>query len=121
MKEKEEQRYGRNKDTLVDKGYLNSGEFRRKFDKISESKELNRQLYALAKKMQLHRSGTKLEDMYWIDPAEYEVVAEETDSREEKRIKYSSRTKETVSGYSGLITIHSHPEGFPPSIVYLLI
>ena len=119
MKESEEQRYGRNKDTVVDKSVLNSGEFRRKFDGISDSPELNRLLYQLAKKMLLHRSGTKYEDMYWIDPVTFKIVAEETESNYEEQIVYSDKTKETIAKQKGLITIHSHPESFPPSVVDL--
>ena len=116
MKEKEEQRYGRDKDTSVDKGYLESGEFRRKFDKISDSKKLNRLLYQLAKKMLIHRSGTKFEDMYWIDPILCEVVASECTSTIEEKVVYSEKTIREIRGRDDLITIHSHPSGFPPSV-----
>lgn len=47
---KEEQRYGRNKETLVNHSYIESGEYRRKFDNISDNAELNKLLYQLAKK-----------------------------------------------------------------------
>lgn len=93
MSEKEEQRYGRNKNTLVNKVYLNKGEYRKKFDSISDSAELNRLLYRLAKKMLIHRSGTEYEDMYWIDPLELKVVAKETDGVLERKIAYSNYTK----------------------------
>lgn len=70
----EYQRYDRNKDTLVSKYYIESGEYRRKFDKISDNKEVSRVLYAKAKEMLNHRSGTKIEDMYWIDGKTGEAV-----------------------------------------------
>ena len=35
---KELQRYGRNKKTLIEHSYIESGEYRRKFDKISNNK-----------------------------------------------------------------------------------
>ena len=116
MQEKEEQRAGRNKATLVDKGYISGGEYRKKFDSLSESKKLNRLLYNLAKKMLIHRSGTLYEDMYWIDPDKAEIIAEVTDSTEEGRIVYSSKVNEAISNMVGLVTIHSHPAGLPPSI-----
>ena len=47
QEEKEEQRAGRNKKTTVDKTYISSGEYRNKFDKLTESKELNRLFYQL--------------------------------------------------------------------------
>ena len=78
--EDEEQRYGRNKDTIINRTYINSGDYRKKFDKISASPKLNRLLYQLSKKMLEHRSGTEYEDMYWIDPQSIAVIAEETES-----------------------------------------
>lgn len=65
--EDERQRYGRNKDTAINHTYINSGSYRRKFDFISDSSELNRLIFQLSKKMLEHRSGTRFEDMYWID------------------------------------------------------
>lgn len=116
MREKEEQRYGRNKETQVDKKYLESGEFRKKFDGISDSENLNRLLYQLAKKMLFHRAGTKFEDMYWISPNNYQVLAQETETDIEKKVLYSSKTKQIIKDNPNLITIHSHPDSFPPSI-----
>ena len=74
-KEIESQRYGRNKTTLINNSYINSGKFRRKFDNISDNKNLNRTLYKLSKKMLKHRAGTRYEDMYWISANDAEIVA----------------------------------------------
>lgn len=60
----EKQRYGRNKDTVINHSFINSGEYRKKFDRISNDRELNRMIYQIAKKMLNHRSGTMLEDNY---------------------------------------------------------
>lgn len=65
-KEQEVQRYGRNKNTVVNHSYINSGEYRKKFDGISNDKALNRKVYQITKKMLEHRSGTLLEDMYCV-------------------------------------------------------
>lgn len=46
----ERQRYGRNKDTTINHTYINSGEYRNKFDRISNDSELNRLVYQIAKK-----------------------------------------------------------------------
>ncbi len=112
----EEQRAGRNKSTAVDHAYIDSAAYRRKFDRISDHLGLNRLLYQLAKEMLKHRSGTLFEDMYWIDPKTIKVVAKETDSAAEGQIVYSKRTREIVVQNENLITIHSHPNSFPPSI-----
>lgn len=113
---KEEQRYGRNKSTVISHGFINSGEYRRKFDNISKDKELNKLLYTLAKKMLNHRSGSLYEDMYWIDIDKREIVCEVVDSTVESKIEYTSRIRKIVEKKKGLLTIHSHPNSFPPSL-----
>ena len=112
----EEQRPGNNRATKINRKHIMSSVYRRKFDEISDSPELNRLLYQLAKKMLHHRSGTTFEDMYWISPESLETVAEENNGTEEKAIRYSRKTRRTVERNKGLITIHSHPDSFPPSI-----
>lgn len=66
--------------------------------------------------MLLHRSGTLYEDMYWIDANTEKIVAQEINQTTEKKVVYSGKTKKIVKNYIGLITIHNHPDGFPPSI-----
>ncbi len=61
----EDQRYGRDKSSLVNKTYIDGGDYRNKFDKITDNPEIARILYYLSKEMLLHRSGTQTEDMYW--------------------------------------------------------
>ena len=112
----EAQRYGRNKETSVNSTYINSGVYKKKFDTISNSKKLSRALYKIAKKMLVHRSGTKYEDMYWIDLDTLKIVAKEIDGITEHAIIYSNETKKTIKKYPNLITIHTHPDSFPPSI-----
>lgn len=114
--ENEGQRYGRNKDTVINHTYINSGGYRRKFDFISNSSELNRLIFQLSKKMLEHRSGTKFEDMYWIDAACRAVIAEETESCFEEQIVYSNGIRSKIQKYDNLITLHSHPNSYPPSI-----
>ena len=116
MHENEEQRSGRNKETLINRRYINSGEYRKKFDFISNNKDLSRLLYSITKEMLIHRSGTLYEDMYWIDLDTISVVAREIKSIDPKRIEYSSFTKKIIQNYNGLLTIHTHPDSFPPSI-----
>ena len=113
---KEEQRYGRNKSTAISHSFINSGDYRKKSDNISQDKEINKLLYHLAKKMLNHRSGTLYEDMYWIDMDKVEVVCEIVDSTIESKIEYTAKIKRIVDNRKGLLTIHSHPNSFPPSL-----
>lgn len=112
----EEQRAGRNKDTVVNHSYINSGEYKKKFDLVSNNKELSRVLYKIAKEMLRHRSGTKYEDMYWIDLDTLCIVAKEISTVVEKKIVYSTATEKEIKKYDNLLTIHTHPDSFPPSI-----
>ena len=110
------QRYGRNKSTLVNKTYIDSGEYRKKFDQITDNSDVNRVLYSKAKEMLRHRSGTMLEDMYWIDGKTGEVVASALNEITESTVVYSDFINKAIQGKSNLIAMHTHPHSMPPSI-----
>ena len=110
------QRYGRNKNTLINNSYIDSGEYRNKFDKITNNKLVNRTLYSISKEMLRHRSGTLLEDMYWIDMSTGQVVASIIDETKEQCIVYTNSVIKAISNRTNLITLHTHPNSMPPSI-----
>ena len=110
------QRYGRNKSTLVNSTYISSGEYRNKFDKITDNKDVNRIIYSTAKEMLLHRSGTLYEDMYWFDAVTCKIIAKEIDSSEEEQILYSESIGKAIEGKNSIIAVHTHPCSMPPSI-----
>lgn len=112
----EYQRYGRNKETLVNSTYINSGEYRNKFDKVSDNVEVSRVLYSKAKEMLQHRSGTMYEDMYWIDGKTGNVVASVLNEEARGKITYSDSLKKALQGKKDLISMHTHPQSMPPSI-----
>lgn len=112
----EYQRYGRNKETVIDHTYIDSGEYRNKFDSITDNISVNRILYAKAKEMLNHRSGTKYEDMYWIDGTTGKVIASALNERQESGIQYTDAILKAISGKSGLIAFHTHPNSMPPSV-----
>ena len=116
MRELEQQRKGRNKNTIIDYNYISSNRYRKKFDYISNDKKLNKLLYKIAKKMLLHRSGTEYEDMYWIDLIKGKIVCKITDSKYKKKILYTTTIKKMIKKSENLLTIHTHPDSFPPSI-----
>lgn len=116
MRELEQQRKGRNKNTIIDYNYISSNRYRKKFDYISNDKKLNKLLYKIAKKMLLHRSGTEYEDVYWIDLINGKIVCKITDSKYKKKILYTTTIKKMIKKSENLLTIHTHPDSFPPSI-----
>lgn len=111
----EYQRYGRNKNTLVNSTYIESGEYRRKFDNATDNAEVNKALYDNAKKALKHRSGTAFEDMYWIDSNTGKTILAVEDSKEERAIIYNERIMKTIRKESDIITLHTHPSSMPPS------
>lgn len=113
----EYQRYGRNKETAINHTYINSGEYRNKFDKITDNSNINRSLYIKAKEMLNHRSGTKVEDMYWIDGKSGIVVARVVDQTDKitERVEYPETVKSAIKGKKNLIAMHTHPQSLPPS------
>ena len=115
---KEDQRYGRDKSTIVNKTYIESGEYRRTFDGIVDDPKIARVLYSLAKEMLFHRSGTQTEDMYWIDGDTGEIVTKVTEQtlNIKHNVIYSDTVKSAIKGRSNLITLHTHPSSMPPSI-----
>ena len=110
------QRYGRNKSTLVNSKYISSGEYRKKFDKITNNADLSRLLYSKAKEMLIPRSGTLYEDMYWIDSEKVDIITREINSFEEEQILYSESINRAIVGNNNVIAMHTHPCSMPPSI-----
>lgn len=112
----EYQRYGRNKQTVINHTYIDSSEYRHKFDHITDNDDVNRIIYAKAKEMLKHRSGTKIEDMYWIDGNTGDIVASILNEQQEEQIIYTSSVLKAILGKKNLIAIHTHPNSMPPSI-----
>lgn len=111
----ENQRYGRNKSTLINNSYIDSGEYRRKFDNLTPNAEVNRVLYSKAKEMLKHRSGTLFEDMYWIDGNTGDIIASALNEQNESEVAYSKAVKKAIRDKDNLIAIHTHPHSMPPS------
>ena len=111
----ENQRYGRNKSTLINNTYIDSGEYRRKFDNLTPNVEVNRVLYSKAKEMLKHRSGTLYEDMYWIDGDTGKIIASALNEQNESEVAYSNAVKRAIRNKDNLIAMHTHPHSMPPS------
>lgn len=112
----ENQRYGRNKSTTINNTYIESGEYRRKFDNMTDNSEVNRSLYNCAKTALKHRSGTAYEDMYWIDSETGRILLSVTDSTDERTIIYTDKIKKAILSQQNAITLHTHPSSMPPSV-----
>lgn len=112
---REEQRYGRLKKTTINHTYINGGEYRKKFDTITESANLNRLLHRISKEMLIHRSGTLYEDMYWIDAEKEEILCCKTDETVPQQISHSDILDKKIAKCNSIIALHTHPYSLPPS------
>ena len=92
----ENQRYGRNKDTIVNKSYIDGGEYKRKFDNATDNPNVNKSLYDCAKSALKHRSGTIYEDMYWIDMDTGKIILSVVDSTDERAIVYTKKSRKQL-------------------------
>jgi hypothetical protein len=113
------------RETAVDRKYIESNDFRRKFDNCTSNPEVNKALYDSAKEILADRSGTKYESMYWLDGDTAEILVKfdgmgKSDALKgpdhEFRVEYSDRIFAKLKGHNNIITIHNHPNSTAPSV-----
>lgn len=104
-------------DNSVNFSVVNSAEYRKKFDGITDDPEINDLLCKKARDILNHRNNTYYEDMYLIDTASKKVVGAQTHSKTIQEITYNKSLFQAVKKYppKSLISIHNHPESKPPS------
>lgn len=117
-REKEEsKRKYKYKNTVVDSNLINSPEYRRRVDKISNTTKVNRNIWKISKDMLFHRSGTKFEDLAYIDgkTGKYEINKDyDVESRAKPNKKMDAMLK-NAELYT-IIGIHNHPGSSVPSM-----
>lgn len=100
--------------------YINSNEFAKKFDRITENKTVNKTLLKCARNAIAHRNGTLYEDMYLINGNTGEIMASQLNTPSEQSINHNEEMKNALikakSDNIPVIALHTHPEGFPPSV-----
>ena len=114
--EKESQHKWKYRDTLIDRDYIESNEYRRKYDKLGESEEITRLIYQSAKEILNHRSGSKYEDLYFIDSESGKIIKQNQYTVEESTVSPTKRMINMLKGRENrIISIHNHPENSIPS------
>ena len=115
--EKEDEKNARkNQPTSVNWNYVESQEYRDKFNSITDNSEVNGTLYKKALDILEHRQNTEMEDMHLIDSETGKIVASQTHSKTPHLVDYNEEMKRAGKKYFGkLITIHNHPNSMPPS------
>lgn len=121
-----EKRSKRDQANSVDWKIVNSAEYRKKFSVLFDDEIIADRVYKKSIDILKHRDGTDFEDMYLIDPETKKVVASQTktetipvryESDRHQHVIYNQEMKRAIkkSKPKTLITIHNHPESYPPS------
>ena len=104
----------------ADMDYINSDDYACIFDNVSDNPAVNKTLLECARKSIEHRNGTKFEDMYFINAETGEILASQTEMKYESGISYNGEIKKLLKEAKEksipLVTLHNHPEGYPPSV-----
>lgn len=107
--------------TVVDTPKIVSAGFRKRFDGISDNAKVNRAIYNKAKEILQHRSGTKYEDLAFIDAESGKVVINKSFDKENhaKPNKPMEQLLSAAKPYT-IIGLHNHPSSSVPSMPDIL-
>lgn len=104
----------------ADMGYINSEHFAGKFRNITSNDKVNRTLLECSRRAILHRSGTLYEDMYLINAITGEIEGCQINAAIPQGVDYNDSMNNAIAKAEKnnipLIALHTHPEGYPPSI-----
>lgn len=98
--------------------FINTSEYRSKFDKISDNPIVNEAVYRASIRMLSHRDGTEFEDYYLINrhTGRQEAVSNSFDIP--RAVPYNKVVRDVLRNADdqSLISIHNHPGSSPPSL-----
>lgn len=108
-------------DTVVKKLLLTSSEYRKKFNQVSGNSKVNRRAWNISKDMLSHRSGTKFEDLAFINVINGKYAVNK-DYNVESKAKMNKPMKQLLeeSESGTIIAIHNHPGSSAPSLADLM-
>ena len=105
------------KDTVINKKVIESSDYRKRFNQVSDRTEVNRKAWQLAKEMLNHRSGTRYEDIAFIDYLSGKAKINKNYNKESTaKPSKSMRKMLQVAELNTIIAIHNHPGSSVPSI-----
>ena len=104
-------------DTVVNEKNINSATYRRRIDIITNNTEVNRSIWNVARDMLLHRSGTKFEDLAYIDSNTGKYIVNNSFDKEScvNPTKKMNKMLKNANYYT-IIGVHNHPGNSVPSI-----
>lgn len=104
-------------DTVIDKSVIDSADYRKRMDGVSDDIEVNRSAWKSAREMLNHRSGTKYEDLAFIDSTTGKYKINKSYSVE-SRASMNKTLKKMLADAEPytIIAVHNHPGSSVPSI-----
>ena len=116
--EQEEGKQGyKYKNTIIDSSMIKSTEYRRRFGKISNNEKVNRSIWNCAKEILCHRSGTKFEDLAFVDSltGKSQIRKDYDSDLTVNPSKKMMRMLQNAKPYT-IIGVHNHPLSSAPSL-----
>ena len=104
-------------ENTVDLKYINSDEYKQKFNGITGNPKVDKQLHSQAVAQLTHRNGTYGEDLTLINAETGNIEGRQSKSLSENGVEYNNSLNKAVEQnppYS-LISIHNHPTNNPPT------
>lgn len=103
--------------SVIDKHIINSPDYRKTFDKLSEEPKITRSIFQQVKAILTHRSGGNFEDLSFIDSITGKFLTR-TDYNVKSQCIPSKRMMRMVrkAKPNTIIAIHNHPNSSVPSL-----
>lgn len=105
------------KDTVVNEKDINSASYRRRIDNITDNTAVNRSIWNVSKDILFHRSGTKFEDLAYIDSNTGKYIINKSFDKEScvNPSKKMNKMLKDANDYT-VIGVHNHPGSSVPSM-----
>ena len=119
--EKSKKKY-KYKKTVVNEKMIDSPDYRKRFNDLSDNPSVNRGAWNAAKEILKHRSGTKYEDLAFIDGSTGKYIINKDYDMENtaKPNKPMNKMLSAAEPYT-IIGIHNHPGSSAPSLSDLVV
>lgn len=109
-------RYPKDSAYTIDREYVNSNAYKKKFDGITGKTVVDESLHRYAKAALYHRDGTVYEDLYIISDKTGEILGKNLASTENFGVAKNQSIISAYRNHKGeLIGLHNHPDGTPPT------
>lgn len=108
--------------TVVDKKMIDSADYRKKFNSISDNPDVSRSAWKVSKEILQHRSGTKYEDLAYIDSntGKYVINKDYNAENMAKPNRPMMKMLDEAEPYT-IIGVHNHPGSSVPSLPDLVV